>query len=598
MKFYKSAIYATILLFYYLIGCTGEHSSPEVKLASIDISQLSEEIHHQLQSNSVTDTTSVYTNDSLGQIYAQLHFKPLWIKEIGDSLQLAKTIAYFLHSNEHGISPKRYGAAQLHKIFDSCWVYPQIQINYPLLAKLEIMLSKAFLNYQHDICFGVINPRDLDSDNYDIRRIKINCDPVKNLLSNTRFQTLEEIQPTNSRYINLQKALKFYTKLSDSTQWDTIRSIEGKIEKGNSSGLLPGIVNNLRVLGYIDTTYHLASDNKYDTTLLSVMKRYQSDYCLQADGTIGKATIEQLNISPKQRSLMIALNLERLRWNQYGDTGMYIMVNIPAYTLYGYHEGKQVKKIKVCVGQRREKNYTAKLARYKQTKKWNDRPKNFETPQVSSNVFQIITNPKWSVPTSIARNETYHEIMKDTNFLVEKHYKVFQNGKSIDPSTINWKKYSPSNLPFMFEQDPGAGNALGKIKFMFANKYSIYLHDTPTRPPFAAAVRAVSHGCVRVEKPLELVNFILSGNNSPDPDDILCELAIKPANADKIAKYNARIKAGRTPKTKYFSLSRPIPVIVDYFTSWADEDNKVHFSPDVYQKDIILARMLKLKGGI
>ncbi|MBI5726754.1 MAG: L,D-transpeptidase family protein, partial [Ignavibacteriales bacterium] len=156
-----------------------------------------------------------------------------------------------------------------------------------------------------------------------------------------------------------------------------------------------------------------------------------------------------------------------------------------------------------------------------------------------------------------------------------------------------WKNYSPSNLPFNFVQDPGAGNALGKIKFLFSNRFSIYLHDTPTRGPFSQSVRAVSHGCVRVEKPMELAAFLLHDKASFTLDDIKCEIGIKPEAESKLPHY--KMLLCRKPKLHEFRLDKTFPVFIVYLTARPVESGDVIFRNDVYGKDQKLKELMSSK---
>jgi L,D-transpeptidase YcbB len=177
-----------------------------------------------------------------------------------------------------------------------------------------------------------------------------------------------------------------------------------------------------------------------------------------------------------------------------------------------------------------------------------------------------VLNPTWSVPPSIATRETYYQALKNPNYLSRNGYRVYRNDTLVDPNSIDWKKYKAEKLPFRFVQRPGEGNALGKIKFIFDNPFDIYLHDTPKRKPFGYATRTVSHGCIRLEKPMELVRFLFEGHSVWSPESI----------RDYIAN---------TSTTKNVMLDYKVPIWVDYFTCWVDDDGRIQFRDDVYSKD-------------
>lgn len=527
--------------------------------------------------------------DTLVKIYQHNNYNSIWFTEETDTLQIESFLSYLENSFKHGLNPERYYFTQLNSNYLSLVknVNKTSLYDYSLLANFDFLLSASFLQYQKSILFGVINPHEYDPENYDIPLPDRKIDLFANLLNHNKQAVLEQIQPKSLRYIGLQNALQFYKEFANTVNWSHVPGITGKIEPGQHSTILKPMVENFVLLGILDSSYHLSFPPRYDSVLFNAVRKFQSLYGLKDDGVIGFQTIEQLNITPSERVEQIKVNLERFRWTTYTDSLTYVLVNIPDFTLYAYKDGALQTSIKVCVGQKRERNYEQKIAVYKKTKKWIHSPKNFETPQVYSRINQIITNPPWNVPTSIAKNETYYEVVKDSNYLNSKKFKVFQGGKEIDHNEIDWRKYSPTNLPFTFVQEPGGANALGKIKFMFNNKYSIYLHDTPTRAPFATANRAVSHGCVRVEKPLMFAEFITDQVTNLTLDDVKIELGIKPDDKEKMKKFK-----GYHNKTKFLELDRSIPLFVDYFTIWVDDKNSLQFRPDVYEKDKKISQTL------
>lgn len=588
------------LIFTVLLLIQSCHRQPEqgkFRELEIDIDLVSPELSKfcsGIDSNYTKKYNLAFT-DTLKKIYAYREHKPFFIEE-DDFSNASALIDYLSHSYKHGINPERYNSALISRYADSLLDTSARAMNYELAAKLDFLLSDAFLLYQNDLLFGIVNPTELDSENYSIPLPKHKSDPVSNLLSSNRIETLEEIQPKSQRYVNLQKELEALIAVKDSIKLVKIHPVDKKIEVGKHSAFLPDVVSNLRQLGFLDSTYSLEPSNLYDSSLFMAVKNFQQNYGLAADGVIGKSTVEQLNITPEERILQIRLNLERMRWTTYTDSQRYIFVNIPDFFVYGIENGEVKTKIKVCVGQKRERYYEERKKLYARTKNWLHRPKNFETPQVYSRIDMIITNPPWVVPASIAKNETYYEIKKDSNYLKRLGFKVYKGNEEIDHTTIDWSQYSPNNLPFNFVQDPGGANALGRLKFMFNNKYAIYLHDTPTRPPFATLPRAVSHGCIRVEKPLQLAEFILNGDEKLTIDDIKVEVGVKPEDKELLDKYYANSRKKAATKMNY--LKNPVPVIVDYLTAWVDENGKLQFRPDIYEKDKILLEALKSKKAI
>ncbi len=578
-------------------SCQKSSKNASINELELDTDVIAENLSSLIQKS---DSSYIIKNriefsETLCVLYKDREYAPFFLESDGTG-PLNSLVEYLRFAYRHGINPKRYNTDGLTVLLKKLNDTANHKIDYNLAAELDYLAADAFLRYQSDIMYGIVKPASLDSENYDIPLPVRRTDPFVNLLDENRIETLEAIQPKNKRYIYLQSALEKETEKAGTLKLKKISFSEKKIEFGKHSGTLPQIAHNLFELGLLDTTYKPAIKTLYDTTLFLAVKNFQKQYGLIDDGVIGKNTIDQLNLTPEARIEIIKINLERLRWTSYTDSAKYVLVNIPDFYVYGFSGGQQKVKIKVCTGQKRERYYEQRKKLYERTKNWLHRPKNFETPQVYSRIDMIITNPQWSVPQSIAKNETYYEIMKDSTYLRRLGFKVYKGTEQIDHTTIDWKKFSPNNLPFNFVQDPGGANALGRLKFMFNNKFAIYLHDTPTRPPFSTLPRAVSHGCIRVEKPLQLAEFILEDEPKLTLDEIKVEIGVKPEDTELLDKYYSA--ARRKANTKLNLLSKPVPVFVDYFTAWVDADGILQFRPDVYEKDKILIAALKSEKAL
>lgn len=577
-------------------GCQENYSQKHIAEPVIDSLEVKGGVESFLLAgfgSGAADSNMLWLRDSIKTLYQQNSYFPFFIRSMHDSLQIAELLKLFGDAGTHGILPQRYGLQTAESIFVACAARlrsPDRALSKSL-GELDVRLSTAAVLYWFDMKNGLVNPYHLDSNNYSIPYTVQTLDILSFLRSPNKVTILQLAQPKAPMYLQLQKALLALNKNTDTTEWKKLPVIDGKIEPGKKSPLLAGITQTLIRLGYVDPLYKIPANNLYDTVLCKAVKRFQTENGLVADGVLGKNTIEQMNITPAEKKRLIMLNLERLRHTPLKDTAKMVLVNIPEFMVHLVRDAKITNSIKVCTGQKRERNYYEKLKTYQRTRRWVDKPKNFETPQVYSRIYVIVTNPTWSVPANIARNETIHDIHKDTLFFKKKGFKVFKGNKQIDPSTVDWKSYSASNLPFSFMQDPGAGNALGKIKFLFQNKFSIYLHDTPTRPPFGQFNRAVSHGCVRVEKPLQLAEFLTQDSLGFTLDDIKCEIGIKPDDETKLPRYKQLL--GRKPKIREFNFSHLFPVFVVYLTARANEDGTVLYRNDVYDKDKQLYQALQ-----
>ena len=282
-----------------------------------------------------------------------------------------------------------------------------------------------------------------------------------------------------------------------------------------------------------------------------------------ADGTTADG------LSAEETKRLITVNLERLRWRNVPNAHKYVRVNIPAFQLDVMEDGKSVLNMKVCVGQGRNNNNSETLMNYTDTGKV-EKPNRHSTPQLSSLIHSVDVNPIWNIPKSIASKEIIVEAKKDRYYLENKGINVYQDGHLIDPDDIDWDNVSAAD--YEFKQKPGDQNSLGKIKFLFNNQSSVYLHDTPAKDAFSMSMRAISHGCVRLGDPKGLALNLFGEGPKLD-------LILKDMELDK-------------PEPTSISLTPKVPVLITYQTAWVDDAGTLQTRRDVYGLDIVLYNAL------
>ncbi|HSL88902.1 MAG TPA: L,D-transpeptidase family protein [Ignavibacteriaceae bacterium] len=532
--------------------------------------------------------------DTLKEFYSARQLMPVIIKSFEDGEVVNNLIGILSRADEHGLNPDDYHAELIINEFLNA-VNDTIENpnRHEQLAMAEILLSKAIIKYAYHLRYGYVNPRMLFSDSYFI--------PLPDSSSRDLFEPLRQenipdylnkIQPAGAKYVKLQSALKLYKNYLG-LDWPVITISSAKLEEGSTDPSLKLIASRLITLGLLDTSVYKLTDSLfYDSTLVDAVKKFQKINGLNEDGVIGSGTLERLNITPEQYVKTIKINLERFRWIDYTNTPQYLLVNIPDFKVFAVENGKKLFDIKVCTGIRRPANFQARNEIYKKTKKIRDKPDDWETPVLYSELAYMVLNPTWTVPASIIREEILREVTKDSNYLQIKNFKVFKDGVEIDLSEVDTKEFSSTRIPYTIVQDPGAGNALGKIKFMFNNPFGVYLHDTPTRAPFSKSNRAVSHGCVRVEKPIMLAEYLLRGHSKWNVDFLKLEIGQRVDDRAVQAEYQRKRTALRRNasfgKTTDIILDRKIPLYIDYYTAWVDDEGYVHFREDVYRKDKVL----------
>ena len=298
-------------------------------------------------------------------------------------------------------------------------------------------------------------------------------------------------------------------------------------------------------------------ENIFDEDLKNAVISFQKKHGLSSDGVVGGQTQRFLNISADKKISIIRLNLERMRWLPRDLGEKYLLVNVPEYKLRLYENNHIILNMAVIVGD-----------------------KKFPTPIFSDKMSYVVLNPSWNIPDSIAKNEIIPKLLKDPNYLADKGIDIYAgwNGTPekvdskniIDGAILEDEEYLKN---FRFSQTSNHDNPLGKMKFMFPNKYSVYIHDTPAKSLFANARRAYSHGCIRLSKPEELLSTIANEDKNLD-----------------ILKANEILSSKVSEKS--IGLDKKIPIHIIYLTSWVDENGVLQFREDIYNFDKIQKELL------
>jgi murein L,D-transpeptidase YcbB/YkuD len=294
-----------------------------------------------------------------------------------------------------------------------------------------------------------------------------------------------------------------------------------------------------------DLELAVEADDTYDPGTFGAVKIFQTRHGLQADGVIGSKTLAALNVTVEERIRQIELNLERWRWMPKSFGKRYILVNVAGFSLEVVEAGKLIMQMPVIVGTQYRK-----------------------TPVFSAQMTYLEFAPYWTVPPTILREDKLPQIKSNLAYLEEKHFHIISrtDGQTIiNPLEIDWTKVHASNFPGWLRMDPGPWNPLGHVKFMFPNQFNIYLHDTNEAYLFDKNVRPFSSGCIRIERPLDLANYLLE----------------KDLGRERVQElFNAT-----TPEQVPID---PLPVHIQYWTAWVDRDGRVNFRPDVYFRDLDL----------
>ncbi|QYJ80585.1 L,D-transpeptidase family protein [Shewanella acanthi] len=341
----------------------------------------------------------------------------------------------------------------------------------------------------------------------------------------------------STQMLSVIEQLQLLINLDTSQQWATL-TLDEKITPGMDEPLIPEIASRLELLGYLSqhTTHTLYSDD-----LVAAIEAFQWRHGLDPDGVIGRQTLYWLNQSPMMRAKLLAKNTLRQQIVNLELSGNYLLINIPGFSLQLVEQGHVILNSKVIVGKP-------------------SRP----TPILDSLISNVVMNPRWHVPRSIIRRDIVPHILADAGYLSEREFDMYNSeGKPVVHSPEEWQRIAASGFPYRLVQRPGPKNALGKFKFHFENSYSVYLHGTSEPKLFNKTNRALSSGCIRVEKVDELAQWFKT------------HFVIDKRLWDRLLSNDAQ--------TQWFALSNKVPVHLVYFTAWLDEQGQVQYRNDIYQ---------------
>ena len=558
----RSRIAATLALTFAAaaVGCAGPEprapsaeapgGEPAVPFGEIVTERIRERIEATAEpaARAVADDV-LRAPEAVPGFYASRGYAPAWSREGRVSAEVESLLAVVAESGTHGLTPADYHADAVRTLLDAVREMPDDVRAGSRLADLDCLLTDSFLLLASDLRTGHVNPETIDPE-WNTERP--GNEPVAVLTAALRSRSvatsLRELAPQSEGYERLRAALARYREES-AAPWTLLGPGE-TLRPGARGPRVAPLRERLREAGVRTDSDEVADPELFDANLARAVRAFQSRHGLAADGVVGAATYAELDIPPSMRVPQIEANLERWRWLPRDFGSRYILVNIAAFELDVVESGRSVLGMRIVAG----RNYR-------------------RTPVFSGRMTYLVFCPYWNVPPLLAEEDELPAMRKDPAALVAQGMRVLEgwgaDEREIDPMTVDWSKVTPKNLLWHFRQDPGPMNALGGVKFMLPNKFDVYLHDTPATALFAKMPRDFSSGCIRVEKPLDLAEYVLSGDRKWDRE-----------------KIEAAIKSG---EERTVNLRNPIPVHLLYWTAWVDPDGTLQFRKDVYGRD---ARLL------
>jgi murein L,D-transpeptidase YcbB/YkuD len=366
---------------------------------------------------------------------------------------------------------------------------------------------------------------------WNLPRKKVSYEEFLDSILKTDPEQIKDLKrPVNRQYGLLRKFLENYSELEAKGNWFVIKNSSKALRPGDSSEIVLQIKQRLIELS--DLKINNATQ-LYDEDLRIAVISFQRRHGLKDDGIIGKTTIVEMNVSYKERIKQLMVNMERSRWVPVSLDRDYLVVNIPEFKLHVNSGDQLLWSCNIVVGKPIHK-----------------------TAIFSGDLKYVVFSPYWNVPRSIVVNELLKDMRKDPNYLAKHNMEI-----------TGYRDGIPE-----IRQKPGPLNSLGQVKFLFPNNYNMYLHDTPAKSLFNEPIRAFSHGCMRVQEPFKLAQFLLRNDSSWDDEKIKLVM--------------------NTGKERTVTLSQKVPVFIVYFTAFVDRDGKINFRNDIYERDDRLAEMI------
>jgi murein L,D-transpeptidase YcbB/YkuD len=538
-----------------LAACLATAAPGTSKSAGPDLSQIQSRLRLRFEEAAAQSVRhvggeTVHSGSALAAFYEQRLYRPVWVT--GDPPHpsaLAESVAEALHAaNQEGLYPADYHVAVIDPLLSTA---PQAA-TAGAFVDLELALSDGLLTYASHLATGRVDPAACNAQWITAGREVDTVQWLADLVERGDLSAaLAEVLPRQAGYARLVAALAAYRRIALAGGWAAVDP-GPTLEPAAEGPRVAQLRERLAASGY--PTSLRSRPDVFDPALEAAVRHFQERHGLEADGRVGQQTLDELNMPAAARARQIELNLERWRWLPLDLGQRYLVVNVPAFELWVQEGDSTVMRHKVVVG----KAY-------------------HETPVFSGRLRYMVLNPYWEVPYGIAIKELIPLIRKDLDYLAKEKIQVLEGWgaeeRVIDPRTLDWHALGPGHFPYRLRQDPGPLNALGRVKFMFPNAFDVYLHDTPAKGLFAQTRRDFSHGCIRVERPMDLAEYLMSGTNWTRE------------------MLEAEIASGRQTTVP---MPEPVPIYVEYWTAWVEPDGRVQFRRDIYGRDATLDRAMRL----
>ena len=478
---------------------------------------------------------------AIAAFYTARGHAPVWTVAGAEALR-ADLFAALSRAEAHGLPVARYDAAALANAFRAARTEGD-------RGRLEYAMTRAFLDFAHDLQGGALQPHDLLSA---VKHQPQRLAPEAHLEALARGDVagwLAALVPQGTAYAQLMRArMDLQAQLAAGGWGPTVPG--DSLKPGQSGPAVVALRDRLVAMGFMPAS----ATRDYDDSLRRAVQRFQLAHGLEANGIAGASTLRALNVAPEDRMKAIVVALERERWLNTDRGARHIWVNLTDFTAKVVDQGRVTFSTRAVIGK--------------------DVPDQ-QSPEFSDEMELVVINPSWSVPRSITVKE-YLPLMQRNPNAAGHLQLVDSRGRVVSRGSVNFGKYSAKTFPFSMRQPPSSGNALGLVKFLFPNEWNIYLHDTPSKSLFDHEVRAYSHGCIRLGDPFDFAYEILAGQVE-DPRDY----------------FHKVLNSGNETGVR---LDQPIPIHITYFTAFPDAKGRINYRGDIYGRDAAIWQALQAAG--
>jgi murein L,D-transpeptidase YcbB/YkuD len=481
----------------------------------------------------------------LPALYEKYAYQPIW-RNPNSVEQLVAAIDAVQHE---GLNPADYHREAIGRLLRE----QDAQTGSAGEAELDILLTDSLVRLGYHLLIGKVDPEALDS-HWNMNRKLPGLDPVLALSDaiDTGAVTalIDSFRPQAPAYRNLITALAQYRDIQAQGGWPAVPDGEA-LKPGMEDVRVVALRKRLHITG--DMPADEPDSRLFDSNVEAGVRHFQQRHVLDDDGVVGKGTLKALNVPVAARIDQIRVNLERARWILHDLPAEFVVTDIAGFYVKYFRDGEVIWEGRAQVGKPYRK-----------------------TPVFRDRIRYLEFNPTWTVPPTILRKDVLPAIKRNPGYLASKNMRVLDGqGKPVDATTLDWTQYPGKPFPYLIRQEPGPGNALGRVKFMFPNKHLVYLHDTPSKGLFDRTGRAFSSGCIRIENPFDFAERLLENTPGWDRARIMRELD--------------------TEKTSRVNLAEPVTVMLLYWTVAVDAAGTVNFKDDIYQRDA--AVLEGLNGG-